>query len=243
MIGIYKITSPSKRIYIGQSQDIEFRWSFYLKMYCNKQTRLYNSLKKYGPENHIFEVIEECDINMLDKREIYWKEIYKSYKDGLNCCLYDSSPMRDRIHSEETRKKISESRKGWKPDDSRSLKISIKTKGLKRTDEQKKNMSDGSKGKPKPCGFGDIISKKKTGVKLGPMSDEHKLKISQNRKFKGKKIIQYDLNHNYIRTWNSISEATNFYKGGSISDACRNKIKTSKGFIWEYDDNDSDFLK
>lgn len=29
MIGIYKITSPSNRIYIGQSIDIEARWKSY----------------------------------------------------------------------------------------------------------------------------------------------------------------------------------------------------------------------
>ena len=49
MIGIYKITSPTNKIYIGQSTNIENRWNDYYKMIrCKRQTRLYNSLKKYG---------------------------------------------------------------------------------------------------------------------------------------------------------------------------------------------------
>ena len=49
--GIYKITSPSKKIYIGQSVDIIGRWNLYKKLRCKNQTYLYYSLKKYGFEN------------------------------------------------------------------------------------------------------------------------------------------------------------------------------------------------
>lgn len=48
MVGIYKITNPNGRIYIGQSTDIKFRWGIYRKLKCKDQPSLYNSLKKYG---------------------------------------------------------------------------------------------------------------------------------------------------------------------------------------------------
>jgi hypothetical protein len=48
MIGIYKITSPSKKVYIGQSVNIEKRKYFYEIGNCKKQIKLYNSIKKYG---------------------------------------------------------------------------------------------------------------------------------------------------------------------------------------------------
>lgn len=57
MIGIYKITSPSGSAYIGQSIDVENRFSYYKHLCCKKQPRLYNSLMKYGVENHTFEVL------------------------------------------------------------------------------------------------------------------------------------------------------------------------------------------
>lgn len=76
--GIYKITSPSGRIYIGQSTNIEIRWYKYKKLHCLSQTRLYNSLKKYGYEHHIFEIIEKVDQSELRTKEKYYIETYKN---------------------------------------------------------------------------------------------------------------------------------------------------------------------
>lgn len=85
MIGIYKITNPKNEIYIGKSKNIEFRFRSYKKLqHCKQQIKLYNSLKKYGPENHVFKILEECNIEQLDKREIYWIKIFNSIKIGLN---------------------------------------------------------------------------------------------------------------------------------------------------------------
>ena len=38
--GIYKITSPSGKIYIGQSINIKSRWKYYEKLRCNKQFKI-----------------------------------------------------------------------------------------------------------------------------------------------------------------------------------------------------------
>jgi group I intron endonuclease len=65
MIGIYKITSPTNKIYIGQSVDIERRFKEYKRLNCKKQTKLYFSLKKHGVENHVFEILEECSQDNL----------------------------------------------------------------------------------------------------------------------------------------------------------------------------------
>jgi group I intron endonuclease len=82
--GIYKITSPSGRVYIGQSVDIRTRWWSYKKV-RKSQRKLYNSFCKYGIENHIFEIIEECDEEYLTKKELYWQKHYNVVEDGLNC--------------------------------------------------------------------------------------------------------------------------------------------------------------
>jgi len=58
--GIYKITSPSGRVYIGQSVNIEKRFKKYVRLDCKEQTRLYRSFKKHGVENHMLEIIELC---------------------------------------------------------------------------------------------------------------------------------------------------------------------------------------
>ena len=48
--GIYKITNPNGKVYIGQSIDIDKRWNKYKVKNCKPQIRLYNSLNKYGGE-------------------------------------------------------------------------------------------------------------------------------------------------------------------------------------------------
>ncbi len=85
MIGIYKITSPSGKIYIGQSVDIDSRLAHYKRLDCKGQVKLFNSLKKYEAKNHTFEVVEECSVFELSNREGYWQDFYNSIHSGLNC--------------------------------------------------------------------------------------------------------------------------------------------------------------
>ena len=69
--GIYKITSPTNKVYIGQSTNSLFRFGAYKRLNCKKQTYLYNSFLKHGVENHTFEIIEECSIDILNERLNY----------------------------------------------------------------------------------------------------------------------------------------------------------------------------
>lgn len=84
--GIYKITSPSNSIYIGQSIDIALRWHHYKLGRSTKQILLHNSFKKYGVENHKFEVVEQCTHELLNEREKYYVDLYKTFNSdkGLN---------------------------------------------------------------------------------------------------------------------------------------------------------------
>lgn len=102
MIGIYKIVSPSGRVYVGQSIDIDLRFSYYKKLNCKRQKRLYNSLLKYGPESHIFEILELCVINDLNKVERKWQDYYDVMnKNGLNLCLTNTDAKR-RVFNKES---------------------------------------------------------------------------------------------------------------------------------------------
>ena len=88
----------------------------------------------------------------------------------------------------------------------------------------------------------------KEGI-LAPMygkhlTEEHKRKISEAKKGKAnyhtktlyKKIDQYDLSGNYIKTWESISsiEKELNIKGTHISRVCRGKRKTTGGYVFKY---------
>jgi group I intron endonuclease len=148
MIGIYKITSPSGKVYIGQSWDIEKRFKQYIGLYnCKKQTRLYNSFMKYKVNTHQFNVIEECETNLLNERERYWQEYYNVLSNkGLNCLLVKTDIL-PRIVSEETKRKIGEKSKGRIHSEETKQKRIKSMTGLKRSPEFCKKMSDLSKGR------------------------------------------------------------------------------------------------
>ena len=80
--GIYKITSPSGRIYIGQSIDVKKRWVFYKKPsflnYRSNQTKLKNSLSKHGPEGKSCTLCKE------------FKSLSEFYKRSSKSHLYKS---------------------------------------------------------------------------------------------------------------------------------------------------------
>lgn len=82
-IGIYKITSPSGKIYIGQSWNIAGRIIKYKsETNSRKQRILHASLCKYGWENHKFETLcnlqqENISQSLLDDFEIFYINLYR----------------------------------------------------------------------------------------------------------------------------------------------------------------------
>jgi group I intron endonuclease len=140
MIGIYKITNPKGKIYVGKSINIDDRKRRYIiSSQIKEQPKIYNSIQKYGWEQHKFEIIEECSLDQLNEREIYWISHYKCVEEGLNL-KYGGEGGK---HSVETKQKMRVIHLGKKKP------WAIKTA----TDMGKSN-----KGKPKPIGFGHNIS-------------------------------------------------------------------------------------
>jgi group I intron endonuclease len=146
-IGIYKITSPSGKVYIGQSWDIKKRFSKYRSLQSvYKQRVLFNSFKKHTWQNHKFEIIKEFQSDNvtqfdLDELEIYYINFHKDLecnllnikeggrggklpKESIDKMLQTRGKWN---HSAESKKKISDSHKGIK----HSLSTRIKMKNMK----------------------------------------------------------------------------------------------------------------
>ena len=190
MIGIYKITSQSGRIYIGQSKNINQRFDYYKRLKCRTQIRVYRSLLKYGIENHTFDVIEECSPNLLNERERYWQDFYDVLgKKGLNCNLvaYNNCP---KVLSEETKIRISNSLMGTKHTEESKRKIIKGLIGRSVSEETRKKISESNKNKKFSIERRKKISDALKGRKISKEALVKRSKsISGDKHYKSKIII------------------------------------------------------
>lgn len=136
-IGIYKIENKiNGKIYIGQSVDIKKRWSRHKRSAKNELEEKYPihyAILKYGLDNFSFDVVEECDVSVIDERELYYISFYDSMiPKGYNCDSGGKSGgylPKERIDkmsgvesSLSTRLKMSEIQSGGKNNKARKVK-------------------------------------------------------------------------------------------------------------------------
>jgi group I intron endonuclease len=167
---IYVITNLiNGKVYIGQTKDWLSRKKGH--WYCGTHTKeghLYDSMRKYGVDQFTFEVIEECEVEVVDDRERHWISHY------------------DSMNPEKGYNKESGGHALKKLSDEIKRKISIKLKGMPFTPERCKNISLAQRGIPKPkCRKewnpekGRKITEK---LKGRPLSQEHKRSVSEGLK-------------------------------------------------------------
>lgn len=132
--GVYSISLPDGRSYIGSSVEICKRWRRH-KLQLNKGNHhakhLQNAWRKYGEGQFEFKVIELCGKESLRVREQYWMD---QLKPVFNFLVTAGSWYGSK-HSEESKLKMAEAGRkaqtGRKHSEESKLKRSIKLKGRK----------------------------------------------------------------------------------------------------------------
>lgn len=81
---IYKVTNKvNGKSYIGQTRNtVEFRWRQHYKAKDNKY--FHRAIAKYGKDNFTVETLEECDVEKLNDREIFYIAKYNTFSNGYN---------------------------------------------------------------------------------------------------------------------------------------------------------------
>jgi len=85
MIGIYKITEIQNpnNFYVGKSNDIERRFNEHkTKTYEQSRIPFDKEIKEKGKDAFTYEVLEECSIEELSKKEKYWTDKLQATKSG-----------------------------------------------------------------------------------------------------------------------------------------------------------------
>ena len=207
MIGIYKITSPSGKIYIGQSVHIQNRFSAYRRLSnCSEQHKLYRSFLKYNVQNHIFEIIEECQLDSLNTRERYWQEFYDTINNGLNCML-TRDEHRSGKHSQETIEKMVIAAKGKSKSPEHVDKIRQARLGTEQSEDTKQ--------------------KRKDTLRIVCSSEQWLSKVTRRAvvQMKGSEIVA---EYPSILTAKQITGIT------TVGDCLAGRVKIAGGFIWKY---------
>lgn len=191
--GIYKITSPSGKIYIGQSGDVHKRWGDHKRemKYDYKKSKLKSSFKKYDFDNHKFEIIHECGQEQLNELEKYYVDLFQTFNSEFGLNLRDGGGSKGK-NSEETKALISIAKKNPSPETRHKMSESAKISsiGRKWTEEQKAKFLESRKGfkhsNETKKRMGDIQRNKKRR----PMSEETKRKIgaaNKGKRYMGRK--------------------------------------------------------
>ena len=249
--GIYCIENlVNGKKYIGQSCDIYSRWSQHNReLNSNKHynSRLQNAWNKYGKENFSFYIIEECDMDSLDKKEIEYISIENTfaYANKENSMGYNLTTGGNG-QGEFTDKK----RQKYRESQNSKPIYQITTDG-----EIIKQWKHGAREASKvlnieqSCIWNCVNNKRRTYKGFiwiyVEKYDEFNLKEYVNVGTQPKKIKQYDMNGNYIKTWNCINDAIGF-DCSAIVKTCNKKYKSHRGFLWCYENDDyitEEFIK
>jgi len=152
--GIYKITHrDSGMCYIGLSVHIFKRWNSHIS--TKEKYKIHEAFDQFGINAFSFEVVEECDKKELRKREKWWIAHFDCvWPKGYN--LNHGGGGGVIKHSEKTKKKMSESRKGRTLTEEHRRKMSKSKKGEKHpfygkshSEETRRKMCEAAKIKPK----------------------------------------------------------------------------------------------
>lgn len=125
--GIYKITNPKGKVYVGRSVNIKKRWNEHKNP---SNSLIYRSIQKYGYQAHKFEVLvyASADHGLLNKLEVFFIKLFDSTnpENGLNLC--EGGGRLGFSHTPETIEKMKINRKGWQNSMGRTVSEQTKSK-------------------------------------------------------------------------------------------------------------------
>jgi group I intron endonuclease len=180
VVGIYKITSPFGRVYIGQSWNITKRLQQHKYLESKGCFHIHNSIKKHGRDAHTYEILHRLPLDVsqevMDSYEVFY--IDQHLEAGIKMMNLRAGGSHGKL-SEETKRKIGENNwKGKHLSEDHKKKLSLKNKGFKHSDETKRKMSQTRMGSKMPMVTLLALIKSRKGV-ITPESVKEKIRQSK----------------------------------------------------------------
>jgi group I intron endonuclease len=117
--------------YIGQAVDINRRYKrhlFELRENISPNAIMQTAWNKYSEDNFYFCILEECPIEKLDEKEIYYIDTLKSHcrENGYNISFGGNAPMKGIKASDEHKAKCAMAQVGTKKGNRKGLYIGVR---------------------------------------------------------------------------------------------------------------------
>lgn len=228
--GVYKISflNNNDKVYIGSASGTKnkikkntgfhIRWKTHIYQLSNNKSKLpalQNATNKYGINNIIFEIIEECDVEKCLEREQYYIDKYDSYNNGYNA------------------RPIASNNKGLIFSDESKLKVELKCK-INRNDKYEQIEKLYNNGKSTREISNELHVSRNTIRKI---FNENNIIPRKDKGAKKKPIYKYNLSGELLEKFDSITECykkTNINKQG-IKLVLQCKCKHYKNFYYNYE--------
>lgn len=237
IIGIYCIHNViNNKKYIGQSKNIENR--FYQHRHKLNQGKHCNQLLQndwiyYGEKNFKFEIVCKCSDEKLDYFENYYINKYKTTSDLNGYNLYTGGKSKFRYSDLACQHSIMSHQFESNPVYQINLSTGDVTlwSSLRRASKEL-NISFS-------CIWNCAENKRKTYkecIWVYPKNIKNiNLKNYINSNTQNRHINQFDLDHVFIKQWNSANQAKeDGFDCSAIIKCCKGKYKNHHGFIFEY---------
>ncbi|KKL93492.1 hypothetical protein LCGC14_1874130 [marine sediment metagenome] len=149
---IYKAVSPSGKVYIGQTvktlskRVVRHHYYAFRKGYKEYDYKFARAIRKYGDDLEWSILHKNIQAHKLSKLEIKEIKKYDSFNNGYNGTEGGDGTI-GRIHSEETKRKISKSLMGNIRSKETKKKLSKAHRGKKLSKEHKKKIGEAGKGR------------------------------------------------------------------------------------------------
>lgn len=228
---IYSITNEiNGKTYIGKTNDLVRRWKEHCYG-CGGTAILNKAFKKYGLENFVFEIVAQIPFqstkelnDVLNQLEVYYIELYNTFKDGYNATIGGEGTSYYH-HSSETKRKISQSQIGKKLTEEHKEKCRIANLGRHHTESAKAAIKKALLNR-------DSSIYEKAADKMRGVKRDHEM-IMRGAVKRRKPVLQYDLQGNFVKEWEGVCCIKGF-KSTNIGACCKGKLLSSQGYIWKY---------
>jgi group I intron endonuclease len=230
---IYKITSKiNGKVYVGSAKHLGIRRRNHihrLKKGDHHNIILQRHVNKYGIDSILFEVIEKVESpSLLIEREQHYIDLLHP---KFNATQKAVSAI-GRKASIETRKKLSDSHRGFKPSNESLIKRSISLKGRVFSEESKLKMKANWYYRPMSEEGRDNWRKKVVGKKLNLSKEQREEKSKKLMGRNNKAVICIDTGKKYESLKSAAQDIG--CDSGKISMVCAGKRLTVRGLKFQY---------